>query len=158
EREQITTLWLTASLFNALVDAGEVMGRLRGVKQLLVGGEALSPGHVRRAAERLPETELINGYGPTEGGTFSCSHRVGRGDLADGRSIPIGQAIANTALYVLDERLNPAPLGVSGELYLGGEGLARGYLKRAELTAERFAPNPYSRGEGERVYRTGDRV
>jgi amino acid adenylation domain-containing protein len=158
ERERITTLWLTASLFNAVVDDKGGVEKLRGVGQALVGGEALSPSHVRVAVERLPGTELINGYGPTEVTTFSCCHRIRGKDLGDGKSIPIGRAIANTEIFILDERRSVAPVGVNGELYIGGEGVARGYLERPELTAERFVPNPYGRGYGERAYRTGDIV
>jgi len=157
-RQQVTTLWMTASLFNAMVDFAGGVEQLRGVEQLLVGGEALSPSHLRRAAERLAATELINGYGPTEGTTFSCCHRIRGEDLADGRSIPIGQAIANTEVYILDKGLGLAPVGVRGELYIGGEGVARSYLARPDLTAERFVPNQYSREGGERLYRTGDLV
>jgi amino acid adenylation domain-containing protein len=155
EREGVTTMWLTAALFNAVME--EDAHALRGVKQLLVGGEALSVEHIRRGKESLPETRLINGYGPTETTTFACCHEIG--ELGERElSIPIGKAIGNTQVYILDQRLAPVPLGVSGELYIGGAGLARGYLLQAELTAERFIPHPYSATGGERLYRTGDMV
>ncbi len=153
EKEKVTTLWLTASLFNEIVD--QRAEALAGVKQLLVGGEALSVAHVRRAQKRLQGTELINGYGPTEGTTFTCCYSIPRG-VDEVTSIPIGGPIAGTRVYVLDGELSLVPVGVRGELYIGGAGVARGYLNRAELTAEKFVPNPYGEDSGERLYRTGD--
>ncbi len=150
----VETMWLTASLFNAVVDEG--CEELRGLQQLLVGGEALSAPHLVRAQQALPGTRLINGYGPTEATTFSCCHEIG--PIGKRESVPIGRPIANTESYVLDEWLGLTPVGVNGELYVGGDGLARGYLNRADLTAERFVPHPYARRGGERLYRTGDVV
>jgi amino acid adenylation domain-containing protein len=154
-REQaITTLWLTASLYNAVMD--EAPEILAGLGQLLIGGEALSVAHVRRGVECLPVTQLINGYGPTEGTTFTCCYGIPR-PLEDSlRSIPIGRPIGNTEVYVLDRTLQPVPIGVAGELYIGGMGLARGYLHRPDLTAERFLPHPFSPEPGARLYQTGD--
>jgi amino acid adenylation domain-containing protein/non-ribosomal peptide synthase protein (TIGR01720 family) len=155
-RQGVTTLWLTASLFNVVVD--EAPEALSPVRQLLIGGEALSVGHVRKAQERLPRTRIINGYGPTESTTFTCCHPI-PSPLAEGvRSVPIGRPIANTDVYVLDEGLEPVPVGVPGELFIGGDGLARGYLGRPDLTAEKFVPSPFAGGPGERLYRTGDLV
>jgi len=155
-RHKVSTLWLTAALFNVVVDeAPEV---LQGVRQLLIGGEALSVRHVRRALAQLPGTTLINGYGPTEGTTFTCCYRIPR-DLAEALpSIPIGRPIANTEVYVLDGAIQPVPIGVPGELYIGGAGLARGYLHRPDLTAEQFLPHPFRDQPGARLYRTGDLV
>lgn len=152
KRYGIDMMWLTASLFNAVVD--DAPDSLQGVKQLLVGGEALSVGHVKRALEKLEDVQLTNGYGPTESTTFTCCHRI---DAVSGdeRGIPIGRPIGNTEVYVLGQSMEVVGVGVSGELYIGGDGLARGYMRRPELTAERFVPNPY--GEpGARLYRTGD--
>ncbi|MGH9337431.1 MAG: amino acid adenylation domain-containing protein, partial [Vicinamibacteria bacterium] len=152
----VTTLWLTASLFNALVD--ESVSSLAGVRQILTGGEALSVPHVDRAMAELPGVRLVNGYGPTESTTFTCCHRIPRTLSSTASSIPIGRPIANTRVYVLDESLEPVPAGVVGELFIGGDGLARGYQKRPELTAERFVPDPFADSAGDRMYRTGDLV
>jgi amino acid adenylation domain-containing protein len=151
----VTTLWLTASLFNAVVD--EEVGALAGLEQLLVGGEALSVPHIVRAQQGLPGVQLINGYGPTETTTFACCERIGDVSEAQG-NVPIGRPIANTEVFILDQRGQVAPVGVAGELYIGGAGLARGYWQRPELTAERFLPDPFSVAPGERLYRTGDLV
>lgn len=153
---KVTILWLNASLFNAVID--EDAGILAGVSQVLTGGEALSPMHVRRALERLPQTQLVNGYGPTESTTFTCCYRIPR-DLDDqALSIPIGRPIANTQVYILDKQLNPVPIGVPGELYIGGDGLARGYLNRPELSAEKFVRHPFSENSEARLYKTDDLV
>ena len=156
QRHHVTTLWLTASLFNVVVD--EAPHILRGVRQLLIGGEALSPVHVRAALECLPETQLINGYGPTEGTTFTCCYRIPH-PLDEARvSVPIGRPIANTRVYVLDRYQSPVPVGVAGELYIGGDGLAHGYLNRPDMAAEKFLPDPFSAVPGARMYRSGDLV
>ncbi len=156
-REQgIDTLWLTASLFNAVIDMKPEA--LRPIKQLLVGGEALSPDHVRRALQLLPDTKITNGYGPTEGTTFTCCYPIPKQFDTNRASIPIGRPIANTTVYVVDANMQPAPVGVPGELYIGGDGLARSYLNRADLTARSFIPNPFSSDPEERLYKSGDRV
>jgi amino acid adenylation domain-containing protein len=155
DRHQARIAWLTAALFNAIVD--DDASKLRGLSQLLIGGEALSPAHVRRAYAALPDTTILNGYGPTECTTFATTYSIPRDLDADTRSIPIGRPIADTTLHVLNARGEPVPVGVIGELYIGGAGLARGYLSRPELTAERFVVHPSS-ATGERLYRTGDLV
>ncbi len=154
-RHGVTTLWLTAGLFHLMVD--ERVEELRGVRQLLAGGDVLSPGHVERALRLGGVGRVINGYGPTENTTFTCCHALREAAEVVGR-IPIGRPIANTEVYVLDERMGVVPVGVAGELYTGGDGLARGYLQRAELTAERFVPHPFAVEPGARLYRTGDLV
>jgi amino acid adenylation domain-containing protein len=146
----VTTLWLTAGLFNAMVDH-HVEG-LAPLRQLLTGGDTLSVPHVRAALDALPGVTLINGYGPTEDTTFTACRTIIRADVEG--AIPIGRPIANTRVYLLDEELRLVPTGSFGELYAGGDGLARGYLGAPELTRERFVPSPFA--PGERLYRTGD--
>ncbi len=152
--QRVDTAWLTASLFHALVD--EDPQCVAGLQQLLVGGDVVSVAHVARVQQAAPALRLINGYGPTESTTFAACHPIAHG-VSTQRAIPIGRPIGNTALHVLDAHMQPLPVGVAGELYIGGQGLARSYL-RAGLSAERFVPDPFSRAGGERLYRTGDRV
>ncbi|HEY2918177.1 MAG TPA: amino acid adenylation domain-containing protein, partial [Candidatus Binatia bacterium] len=155
QKHRVSTLWLTASLFNLVIDEAPTV--LSGVRQLLTGGEPLSVPHVRRALALLRETKIINGYGPTESTTFACCYRVP--DRLDEtiNSIPIGRPIGNTQVYILDEHLSPVPVGAHGEIYIGGDGLARGYFNRPELTAEKFIRNPFSGDSTSCLYRTGDR-
>ncbi|WP_281274219.1 non-ribosomal peptide synthase/polyketide synthase [Brevibacillus gelatini] len=151
---KVTTLWLTAGLFTLLVDHHKEY--LAGVRQLLVGGDVVSVAHVRKALE-IAGLTVINGYGPTENTTFTCCYPVT--ELPETfQSFPIGRPIKNTTVYVLDRHMQPVPIGVTGELYIGGDGLAIGYLNRPDLTAERFVPNPFSSDPKERLYRTGDLV
>ena len=153
EKHQVTTLWLTAGLFRLMVE--EQLSGLAHLRQLLAGGDVLSAEHVKLV--HGSGVRLINGYGPTENTTFSCCYTVtGASALQNG--VPIGKPIANTEAYVLDANLQLAPAGVVGELYLGGEGLARGYVGRPDVTAERFVPHPFSGKEGARLYRSGDWV
>ncbi|HVR98785.1 MAG TPA: amino acid adenylation domain-containing protein, partial [Thermoanaerobaculia bacterium] len=145
EREDVTVLHLTAALFAQMVPAA--LGRLRCA---LFGGEASAPAAVARVLEGGRPQRLLHMYGPTESTTFATWHEV-----TDAAALPIGRPLANTTAYVLDRRQQPVPPGVTGELCLGGDGLAWGYLNRPDLTAERFVPDPF--GEpGARLYRTGD--
>ncbi|MFL5339539.1 MAG: amino acid adenylation domain-containing protein [Gemmataceae bacterium] len=146
----ITTLWLTAGLLHLM--AQERLDDLAGLHQLLAGGDVLSPACVRRVRERFPNLRLINGYGPTEATTFACCHTVGHLP-PDALRVPIGRPIAGTELLILDDSGQPAD---EGELYIGGDGLARGYWNQPELTAERFISYPHK--PDARLYRTGDRV
>ena len=118
----------------------DAAGRTRA---FIIGGEQLTAEHVAFWREHAPATELINEYGPTETVVGCCVYRVPRDEPIAG-AIPIGRPIANTRLYVLDRNLEPMPVGATGELYIGGAGVARGYLRRPGLTAERFIPDPYS--------------
>jgi amino acid adenylation domain-containing protein len=151
EENNVSTLWLTAGLFHQLVD--ERPQSLTTVRQLLAGGDVLSVPHVEKALRFMNGNRLINGYGPTENTTFTCCHLI---KSSGNRSIPIGRPLANTQVYVLDANYQPVPVGVPGELYVGGDGLARGYLNRPDQTAERFVPNVFSATPGARLYRTGD--
>jgi amino acid adenylation domain-containing protein len=152
---EVSTLWLTAGLFHLMVD--NQLEDLKAVRQLLAGGDVLSVPHVLKAFRELKDCRLINGYGPTENTTFTCCYPITDPASING-SVPIGRPISNTYVYVLDQYLNPAPIGVPGELCIGGEGLARGYLNRPELTAERFIRDPFSGDSNARLYRTGDLV
>ncbi|MEE8524784.1 MAG: amino acid adenylation domain-containing protein [Thermoanaerobaculia bacterium] len=154
ERYRVTTLWLTSGLFHQMAESQ--LDRLRPVRQLLAGGDVLSPPLVRKALEKLPGT-LINGYGPTENTTFSTCHPMT--DPAQvGSTVAIGRPISSSQAYVLDRQLRPLPLAVPGQLCVAGDGLARGYLHRPALTAERFVPDPVSGHRGSRLYLTGDRA
>jgi amino acid adenylation domain-containing protein len=150
----VTTLWLTAGLFHLMVD--HRLSGLAPLRQLIAGGDVLSPPHIAKAQAALPGCQLINGYGPTENTTFTCCYSIPR-ELPPG-SIPIGTPIAHTTVHILDEAGGPVIDGQEGELYAGGDGLALGYLNRPELTAERFVANPFDSGGSTRLYRTGDRV
>ena len=154
EAHGITTAWLTAALFNMVIDDDPT--HLRGLRQLFTGGEALSPAHVRRALRALPATELINGYGPTECTTFSTTFSIPHDLPPETLAIPIGRPLTEAEVYVLDAEQAPVAAGEVGELYVGGRGVARGYVNRPELDAERFVPDPFG-GPG-RLYRTGDLV
>jgi aspartate racemase len=154
-RNGVTTLWLTSGLFEQVVDHG--LDSLRPLRQLLVGGDVVSPPHVRRVLAALPTLTVINGYGPTEGATFACCHTV-TSPPPPGHSVPIGRPIANTRVYVLDRQRQPVPIGVPGELWIAGDAVARGYVGRPELTAERFVVQRLSPTLEERMYRTGDVV
>lgn len=143
--------WFTAALFNAIVD--DDASNLAGLRCILTGGEALSVPHVRKALAALPATTLMNGYGPTECTTFTTTYRIPHDLPEDAGAIPIGRAIGETSLHVWDEHGLPVADGEVGELYVGGTGVASGYLNRPELTAERFVSSPQGT-----LYRTGDLV
>jgi len=151
---RVTTAWLTAALFNAVVD--DDPRQLGGLRELLIGGEALSVAHVRRLQDAVPDVTVINGYGPTESTTFATTWRIPRPLAANARSVPIGKAITDTQTLILGPAMELLPAGLVGKLYVGGRGLALGYLNRPELTAERFVAHPFA--PGERLYDTGDLV
>jgi amino acid adenylation domain-containing protein len=183
ERQGVTSITLTTTLFHQLAESG--LGALRPLRQLLVGGEALSPLHARRAWRELPATVLINAYGPTETTVDATRYPVRGAALGAAAgaaassslapplppspppapatgAVPIGRPIAGNVVRVCDRGGQPVPVGVAGEILIGGAGLARGYLGRPDLTAERFVPDPWSRLAavgavgGARLYRSGD--
>ncbi|BDU16073.1 polyketide synthase [Lysobacter auxotrophicus] len=145
---------MSAALFNAVVDEDATI--FAGMRELIVGGEALSVEHIRRMQAVAPQLQLHNGYGPTECTIMCTSHAIPRDLPRDATSIPIGRAMQDASAYVLNRRLQLLPAGVIGELCVGGAGVARGYLARPELNAERFVPNPFL--DGDVLYRTGDQV
>ncbi|MCB1034346.1 MAG: amino acid adenylation domain-containing protein, partial [Acidobacteria bacterium] len=151
----VTSLWLTAGLFHVMVD--ERLEDLASLRQLLAGGDVLSPPRVAKVLALPDGPAVINGYGPTENTTFTACHIMAPGTELPAGTVPIGRPIADTRVYVVDAAFRLQPLGVPGELVIGGDGLARGYRGRAALTAERFVPSPFGESGG-RLYRTGDRA
>ena len=150
EAGRITTLWLTAALFNQIALRRPMS--FRRLRNLLFGGDVASLEAIEQVLAHRPE-RLLNGYGPTETTTFASWYQIVRAPL---NSVPIGRPIANARIYVLDVYGEPVPQGAVGEIYIGGAGVARGYLKRPELTSERFVADTYSAKPGARMYRTGD--
>ncbi len=151
QQESVSILWLTSGLFNLVVE--QQLESLKSVKQLLAGGDVLSPHHVQRAQAALPQCTLINGYGPTENTTFTCCHTIPL--LSSGvERIPIGRPINNTQVYILNSAMQPVPIGVAGDLYIGGDGLARGYLNRPDLTEQHWVDHPFQ--PGAKLYTSGD--
>ena len=151
---RITTLFLTTALFNQM--ARHDPAAFAPLRYVLFGGEACDPAAIREVLGSAPPANLLHVYGPTEVTTYSTWHRV-TAVAPDAQTVPIGRPIANTTAYVLDAHMQPVPVGVPGELYLGGDGLARGYLNRPELTQKSFVANPFAT-PGELLYRTGDWV
>ena len=150
----VTALWLTAGLFHEYADAlEEAFG---GLRWLLAGGDVLDPQVVARVMGKArPPRHLLNGYGPTETTTFATTHAV-TGAPHEARTIPIGRPIGNTQVYLLDPLGQPVPVGVPGEIHIGGDGVARGYLNLPQHSAERFIADPFSAQPGARLYRSGD--
>ncbi|WP_251091674.1 amino acid adenylation domain-containing protein [Streptomyces sp. Caat 7-52] len=151
-----TVVSLTGTLFNRVADIDP--RAFGGLRHLFVVGEVMDARRTRAVLRGgAPPGHLHNGYGPSENATFSTTHRVDRLP-DDATGVPIGRALTNTTLHVLDPELRPVPIGVTGELYVGGTGVARGYLGRPDLTAERFLPDPFAVRPGAVMYRTGDLV
>ncbi|MFP2933517.1 amino acid adenylation domain-containing protein, partial [Pyxidicoccus sp. 3LG] len=149
---RVTSLFFTTSLFIQMVDGN--LEELRGVRQIMTGGDINSAAHIRRAIEVLG-IPVLAVYGPTECTVYTTFFPMAHPAEVP-PSVPIGRPIPQTQVYVLDRYLQPVPQGTPGELYVSGDGLARGYLQRPDLTAERFLPNPFSSTPGARMYRTGD--
>ncbi|XXY54893.1 amino acid adenylation domain-containing protein [Sorangium sp. So ce269] len=152
-RHSVTTLHFVPPMLQAFLETAGVAS-CRSLRRVICSGEALPAELARRCFERLPDAELHNLYGPTEASIDVTAWACQRDDTS--ASVPIGLPIANTQIYLLDRHGQPVPVGVAGELHIGGVGLARGYHHRPELTAERFVPDPFSAAPGARLYRTGD--
>jgi amino acid adenylation domain-containing protein len=152
-RHSVTTSWLPAALFDLVVQ--KRIELLEPLNQIITGGDIVPLAAARRVLQAFPEIRLVNGYGPTECATFTCCHRIHLQDTG-ASSIPIGRSIANSHVYVLDPYLEPLPPGVPGEIFIGGDGLARGYLRLPHLTRERFVEHDFGDGLTRRLYRTGD--
>ncbi len=162
KKHQVNTLWLSAPLFNQLMQQDIEM--FEPLRDLVVGGDVLSPEHINKVRQRFPGLRIVNGYGPTENTTFSNTHAI---DSEYIHNIPIGRPIANSTAYIVDPHNALLPTGVPGELLVGGDGVARGYLNDPELCSQKFiplsaipdfsrsAPPAVERPEG-RLYRTGD--
>ena len=152
-RHEVTAAWLTAGLFHQL--AADMPSAFAGLQQVWAGGDVLSPSAVRSIATSHPSLRIVNGYGPTETTTFATAYAVQ--DVADqATTLPIGKPIDGMRCYVLDQALRVVPVGVTGELYIAGVGVSRGYLADPAMTAERFVADPFV--PGERMYRSGDLV
>ncbi len=151
DRHQVSAVFLTTKLFDLIAAEPQVLGQ---VSEVWTGGEACLPASFGQVRAAYPDLAIVHAYGPTEATTYATTYRVGA-DI--GSVVPIGRPQDNLRAYVLDQWLRPVPAGVTGELYLAGTGLARGYIGRAALTAERFTACPFG-GAGERMYRTGDLV
>ncbi|CAH8711302.1 non-ribosomal peptide synthetase [Paenibacillus thiaminolyticus] len=150
---QISTLVLTSAVFHQMIDFR--IEDFKGVRQLLVGGDSVSPKHAQLALDVLEDTLLINGYGPTESTTFACCYTVKKKSAIQ-HSVPIGRPINDTEVYILNDKQKPVPIGLLGELYVGGKGLALGYLNRPEITQDKFIKHPFNTDPEARLYKTGD--
>jgi amino acid adenylation domain-containing protein len=154
QQHGVTTVWLTAALFNSILEDGSES--LKGLREVMIGGEQVSVPHVRRALASFPGTQIVNGYGPSECTVFSSCYRIPESLKDAVESIPIGSPIGDRRTYLLDRWFRPVPVGIVGEIYIGGPSVARGYLNQPALTAERFVPDCFSAEPGARLYRTGD--
>ncbi|MFD0021707.1 amino acid adenylation domain-containing protein [Streptomyces sp. NPDC058382] len=152
---RVTALMLTPELLRTVTEIAP--DALSGLREVWSGGDVLSPDTVRRLREHCPDTVVVNGYGPTETTVFATAHTATADTVTVGAAggVPIGRPLDNTRAHVLDDRLRPVPAGGTGELYIGGTGLAQGYLGRPAPTADRFVADPYG-PPGSRMYRTGD--
>ncbi len=153
KRHQATVLHLTAGLFHQYADA--LAPVFAGLNYLLFGGDKIDANKVRHVLQGTPPAHLVQCYGPTETTTFASTHEIRELD-AQAHSVPIGRPIGNTRIYVLDAHGEPVPVGVTGEIHIGGDGVARGYLNRDELTQERFLRDPFHADPQARMYKTGD--
>ncbi|MFH6945822.1 non-ribosomal peptide synthase/polyketide synthase [Flavobacterium sp. FlaQc-49] len=148
---KVNTLWMTASWFHQVVESD--LSLFEPLDYLIVGGDVVLFNYTNKLKELYPNLKVVNGYGPTENTTFSTTYTI---DNITNKNLPIGKPINNSVAYILDANLNLVPVGVIGELCVGGSGVARGYLNQDELTQEKFITNPFV--VGDRIYRTGDLV
>ncbi len=153
EKHQVSHLLCVPSLYKTLIETSP-SERLASLQVAIVAGESCPATLVKDHFSRLPHAALYNEYGPTEATVWCSVYRCEPGD--ESNLVPIGRPIANTQLYVLDSHMQVVPVGVPGELHVGGEGVSGGYLNRPQLTAERFVPNPFDSTPGARLYKTGD--
>ncbi|HVG92508.1 MAG TPA: amino acid adenylation domain-containing protein, partial [Alphaproteobacteria bacterium] len=149
----VTAIDVVPTMLKTLLEDGRIRN-CASLRRITSGGESLPPDIMRRTYEQLENIELVNMYGPTEAAITASFHRCKREE--DGPRIAIGAPIANTQLYVLDHEMQPVPIGIPGEIYIGGKGLAYGYINQSALTGERFVPDPFSTLAGARLYKTGD--
>ncbi|RIU88011.1 AMP-binding protein, partial [Oceanobacillus picturae] len=149
DEHNITILWLTSELFNQIAE--ENISVFKALRYLLVGGDVLSPKYISVVRKQFTNLKILNGYGPTENTTFSTTYLI---EKEYSSRIPIGKPIANSKAYIVDKHYNLNPIGLYGQLCVSGDGLSRGYLNRAELTAEKFVDNPFE--SGKKMYKTGD--
>ncbi|MEM9819502.1 MAG: amino acid adenylation domain-containing protein, partial [Bacteroidota bacterium] len=147
-QHELTVAFITTALFNAFVDVE--LAALQGLRKLLFGGELVSTHHVKKALAVLGPDKIVHVYGPTETTVYATYHPVA---TCKGNTLPIGQALSNTQVYIVDEQGQIAGTNVLGEIWIGGDGVANGYLNRPKLTAEKFVDNPFGKG---RIYKTGD--
>lgn len=153
ERKRVTMMWNTPALFQQIVDYG--LDKYSTVRLFAIAGDIVPVPHLKRAVAALPNCQFVNGYGPTENSVFTCAYRVPKNQPVED-PLPIGPPLTNSTVYVLDAHGAPTAVGVPGELYTGGDGVAVRYLNREELTAERFLKDPFSSVVGAQMYRTGD--
>jgi acyl-coenzyme A synthetase/AMP-(fatty) acid ligase/acyl carrier protein len=153
ERHSVSHLLGLPALYQLILRHSKP-AQLSSLHTVIVAGESCPPELVQHHTETLPQATLFNEYGPTEGTVWSSVYRCE--PAMDQRSVPIGRPVTNTQIYVLDSQLQPVPVGVTGELYIGGDGVARGYGNHPDRTAERFVPDPFGLKPGARLYRTGD--
>jgi natural product biosynthesis luciferase-like monooxygenase protein len=151
-RHDVTHLQCTPSMAILLTQRDDTRAALAGLKRMLAGGEAMPAKLAAELEALVANGKVINMYGPTETTVWSTTHDL----VGVNGSVPIGRPIANTQIYILDKNMQPVPVGVRGDLFIGGDSVVRGYLNRPELTRERFVPNPFPHSRGGYLYRTGD--
>ncbi|WP_027250316.1 non-ribosomal peptide synthetase [Planktothrix agardhii] len=153
--EQISSAYIPPFMLNNFSDCLEQAVNHISLRRLLVGVEPINEKLLISISQRIPGLQIINGYGPTETTICSTLYSIKTETISNGNT-PIGKPLQNTKIYLLDKQMQPVPIGVQGELHIGGAGLARGYLNRPQLNAEKFIPNPFDKAKGSKLYKTGD--